>query len=63
MTDKVREYKAKDIFQDIPGDNENYNMVIPPEILKKMGWDEGTNIKITQENGQVIITEIKHGKK
>ena len=37
-------------------------MVIPPEVLKKMGWGEGTQIKVEAQDGQLVITEIKHNK-
>jgi AbrB family looped-hinge helix DNA binding protein len=51
-------YKAEDIFQDIEGDEDNVLMTIPPEILEKMGWGEGTEIKITT-NGDGTITITK----
>lgn len=62
MTDKTNktiEYKAEDVFQDIEGDPDNVNMMIPPEVLEKMGWGEGTKIKVTAEDGVITITEIK----
>tara|TARA_B000000609_G_C23926812_1_gene216432 strand:- start:34 stop:225 length:192 start_codon:yes stop_codon:yes gene_type:complete len=59
---KIKEYKPDEIFKDIEGDPNNVNMVIPPEVLKKMGWGEGTKIKVVSENGQIIITEVKENK-
>lgn len=59
---KMKEYKTEEIFQDIDGDPDNVNMVIPPEVLEKMGWGEGTKIKVESENGQIIITEVKDKK-
>ena len=59
---KMKEYKTEEIFQDIDGDPDNVNMVIPPEVLEKMGWGEGTKIKVQSENGQIIITEVKDKK-
>jgi len=62
MTDKTNktiEYKAEDVFQDIEGDPDNVNMMIPPEVLEKMGWGEGTKIKVVAEEGVITITEIK----
>ena len=32
---KMKEYKTEEIFQDIDGDPDNVNMVIPPEVLEK----------------------------
>lgn len=58
----MKEYKTEEIFQDIDGDPDNVNMVIPPEVLEKMGWGEGTKIKVESENGQIIITEVKDKK-
>jgi len=59
---QTKEYKADEIFQDIEGDPNNVNMVIPPEVLEKMGWGEGTKIKVESQNGQIIITEVKDKK-
>ena len=59
---QTKEYKTEEIFQDIDGDPDNVNMVIPPEVLEKMGWGEGTKIKVESENGQIIITEVKDKK-
>ena len=59
---QTKEYKADEIFKDIEGDPNNINMVIPPEVLEKMGWGEGTKIKVQSENGQIIITEVKDKK-
>lgn len=59
---QTKEYKADEIFKDIEGDPNNINMVIPPEVLEKMGWGEGTKIKVESQNGQIIITEVKDKK-
>jgi len=59
MTDKNIEYKVEDIFKDIEGDPDNVNMIIPPEVLEKMGWGEGTMIKVVAKEGVITITEIK----
>tara|TARA_B100000035_G_C20728046_1_gene434267 strand:+ start:431 stop:619 length:189 start_codon:yes stop_codon:yes gene_type:complete len=59
---QTKEYKADEIFKDIEGDPNNVNMVIPPEVLEKMGWGEGTKIKVESQNGQIIITEVKDKK-
>ena len=59
MTDenKTMTYAADDVFQDIEGDDKNVLMTIPPEIMEKMGWGEGTNIVITtNEDGTVTMT-------
>ena len=53
-------YKAEEIFQDIPGDDKNVMMTIPPEIMEKQGWKEGTKIKVEiGDQGSIIITEVK----
>ena len=59
---KTVEYKKEDIFKNIEGDPNNVNMVIPPEVLQKMGWTEGTQIKVEAQNGQLVITELKDNK-
>lgn len=56
---KILEFKVEDIFEDIPGDNEQCLMKIPDEIMKSQGWSEGTNIKIEWgDQGTIIITEV-----
>ena len=58
--DQLITYKAEEIFQDIPGDKKNVMMTIPPEIMEKQGWKEGTKIKIEiGDKGTLIITEVK----
>lgn len=59
MTDKTKTYPVEDVFTDIEGDPDNVNMMIPPEVLEKMGWGEGTKIKVVAEDGVITITEIK----
>lgn len=64
MSDQLPEYKSEDIFKDIPGDPDNVNMVIPPEVLKRMGWTEGTKIKISVgDKGTLVIEKVDDGEK
>lgn len=53
----VGSYPADDIFQDIEGDPDNIIMNIPPEILYKMGWQEGDVLKIDAQDGVITITK------
>jgi len=54
------EYKYEDIFQDDPNNPGQTLMTIPPEVLKKQGWSEGTAVKISiGDQGSVIIEEVK----
>tara|TARA_E500000178_G_C17036509_1_gene763706 strand:+ start:5840 stop:6031 length:192 start_codon:yes stop_codon:yes gene_type:complete len=56
----TKEYKYEDIFQDIDDDPKNVLMNIPPEIIEKQGWKEGTRLKIeVGDQGTIIITELK----
>ena len=55
-------YNADEIFQDIEGDPENVNMIIPPEIYEKMGWTPGDTLKITVEKGVISIIKVTDGK-
>ena len=58
MALKTFEYKAEDIFQDVPGDKKNVNMVIPPEILEAQGWKVGDELKFdVGDKGTIIITK------
>lgn len=58
MALKTLEYKAEDIFKDIPGDDKNVNMIIPPEILESQGWKVGDKLKFDiGDKGTIIITK------
>ena len=50
-------YKVEDIFQDIPGDPENVNMTIPPEVCEAAGIKEGDTVKIEVKDGHMVITK------
>lgn len=61
MTDNISPpifYNADEIFEDIPGDDNNVTMKIPPEIYEKMGWVEGDRIKVTVNDGIITLTKI-----
>ena len=63
MAVKTFEYKAEEIFQDIPGDKKNVNMVIPPEILESQGWKVGDKLKFdVGDKGTIIITKPEEAK-
>jgi len=53
------EFKSKEIFEDIEGDEENILMKIPKEVMNEKGWKEGDNIKILLgDQGTIIIEKI-----
>lgn len=57
-------YNAEDIFKDIPGDDKNVLMTIPPEISEKMGWKEGDTLHIqVLEDGGLSISKVTDGKR
>ena len=57
-------YKVEDIFQDIPGDSENVNFTIPPEIMEAQGWKQGDNLKIEWgDQGSIVITKLESATK
>ena len=61
---KISTYKVEDVFQDIPGDDENILMTIPPEVAEKMGWKPGDRLSVkVREDQSISITRIKDGKK
>ena len=56
MALKKQFYNADEIFQDIPGDDKNVQMTIPPEILEAQGWKEGDTLKFdVGDQGTIII--------
>lgn len=51
-------YKTEEIFEDIPGDDENVLMNIPDEICKELNIKPGDEVKIHVENGTLILQKI-----
>lgn len=53
------EFSVEEIFEDIPGDDENVIMNIPDVILEQQGWKEGDTLKITaNERGFLTVTKV-----
>lgn len=50
-------FTAEEIFQDIPGDEENVLMKFPDEVLALTGWKEGDTLDIKVEDGKIIVTK------
>jgi len=54
------EYKAEEIFEDIPGDENNVNMKIPPEVMEANGWKEGDTVRILWgDHGTIVIEKVE----
>jgi len=34
-------------------------MNIPPEVSERMGWKPGDTLRITVENGNIVITKVE----
>lgn len=59
---KIITYKVEDIFQEIPGDDENILMNIPPEIAEQLGWKPGDVLKINiEEDSKISIIKEENG--
>ena len=61
MTEENKQfvYKIEDIFEEIPEDPENINMIIPPEVAEKIGLEPGDPIKILWgDQGTIIVEKI-----
>lgn len=61
MTEENKQfvYKIEDIFEEIPEDPENINMIIPPEVAGKIGLEPGDPIKILWgDQGTIIVEKI-----
>ena len=58
MTNETKSwtFKQEDIFQEIPGDPQNLNFTIPPEIMEAQGGDP---LKISWgDQGSIVITKL-----
>lgn len=61
VNNSMLEYKVEDIFEDIEGDEENVLMNIPPEIREQMGWEPGDVLRITVEEGSIVLEKVENG--
>ena len=62
MTDKPKtwEFKAEDIFTDIPDDPKNINMKIPDEVAEAAGIKPGDTIKVLWgDQGTIKIEKVE----
>jgi len=50
-------YNYEDLFQDIPGDPDNFLFTIPPDMLKETGWKDGDTLNISVENGSIVLSK------
>lgn len=50
-------FKVEEIFEDIPGDEDNVMMKIPPEICEQQGWKEGDTMHIEVIDGALHISK------
>lgn len=54
----TKTYLVEELFEDIEGDADNVMFKIPPEIAEAQGWVEGDTIKITVEDGAMILSKV-----
>lgn len=55
-------YNVNEIFEDDPDNPDNVLMKIPDEIAEHMGWKPGDVLKITTEEGSIVIEKKDNGK-
>lgn len=52
---ETKTWKIEEIFQDIEGDPDNVNMVIPSEVVEYLELNEGDQIQIkVTESGMIL---------
>ena len=51
-------FKVEDIFEDIPGDEENVIMKFPPEVLAEAGWKDGDTLNVEIVDDTVVVTKV-----
>lgn len=54
-------YNVDEIFEDDPENPDNVLMKIPDEIAERMGWKPGDVLKITTEEGSIVIEKKENG--
>jgi hypothetical protein len=48
-------YNAEEVFEEIPGDPDNVLLKIPMEFCEQLDLSPGDAVKITSENGRLLI--------
>lgn len=51
-------WKVEDIFQEIPDDPDNVNMIIPDEIVEYLELNEGDAIRIQMTDSGLILSKV-----
>lgn len=55
----TKTYSAEQLFEDIPGDPDNVNMTIPPEVCEAAGIKPGDTVRIqVGDQGTLIIEKV-----
>lgn len=52
---KTEIYKYEDLFQEIPGDEENVMLTIPDNVMESASFKEGDEVDVTIENNCIVI--------
>ena len=52
-----KSWRVDEIFQDIPGDANNVNMIIPPEITEYLELKEGDTIRIEVTDSGLTLSK------
>lgn len=56
---KTWTFNVEDIFEDIPNDLENVNMIIPEEVSKAAGFEPGDTLRILWgDQGTIKIEKV-----
>jgi len=58
-----KEYKVEDIFEDDPNNPNNVLMNIPPEVQEQLGWKEGDVLRVSEEEGSIVLEKVENGEK
>ena len=48
-------YKYEDLFQEIPGDEENVVLTLPDDVMASASFKEGDEVDVTIENNCIVI--------
>ena len=53
-----RTFTVEEIFEDIPGDDDNVLLNIPEEICEEAGFSPGDTLEISLVDGAICITKV-----
>jgi len=58
MVQRNKEYTYDEVFESIPGDNDNVLLNLPDELCEEVGLCPGDTVTVKLINGSLVISKV-----